>query len=178
MNIENHGNNIEIFVDLDCVLADFGGGVERIFMDVYGEIYEHDEDEYERNPEYRKRMWKACTTYQNNGGELWYELDLMNDAMELWEYILPYNPQILSATGPGRFAAADQKRRWVAKKFGDHVAVHLTEKARSKSAYAASHRVLIDDKWKAITPWVAAGGKGVIHTSARNSIRQLNDLGL
>lgn len=168
----------EIFVDLDGVLAAFSKGMSKAVYEVYGEVIAHNEDEYERNKEYQKKMWKACWEYQSRGGELWYELDLMPDAMDLWNYIKHHNPQILSATGHKKFGAEGQKRRWVPEKFGDGIVVNLTFSASEKAIYAAPNRILIDDKLKAINPWEEAGGIGVHHTSAVDSIRKLKALGI
>jgi hypothetical protein len=169
----------KIFVDLDGVLADFVKGVNRIMPIVHNTVIEHDEDEYDRNSEYRSLMWRTLWLYQNkHHGEMWYELDLMEDALDLWNYILPHDPQILSATGPTRYGAADQKFRWVAENLNPHTVVNLTHKAAEKANHAAPNHILIDDKDRAIGPWVEAGGIGILHTSAENTIRQLKDLGI
>ncbi len=168
----------EIFVDLDGVLSDFSRGVTKLLREIYGGDEKHIEGEYEANPDYRKKMWRSVEIYQRQGGELWYELELMEDAMVLWEYIKRYEPQILSATGRSKFNAAPQKHRWVAEKLGEHVVVNLTEKAALKSRHAASNRILIDDKTKALIPWEEQGGIGILHTSAKRTIRALQDLGL
>jgi len=168
----------EIFVDLDRVLADFGRGIETIIREVHGEGHNYSQNKYERDPHFRNWMWDTCADYQDRGGELWYDLELMEDALVLWEYLEPFNPKILSATGATRFNAEDQKRRWVAEKLGSDVVVHLVDTAAQKSCHAAPGYILIDDKAKAIIPWENAGGTGVLHTSAKRSIRKLKRLGI
>ena len=162
----------KIFCDMDGVLADFVSGVSGML----GVPLE--DGRYDLDPEYKKRMWKAVSKHQKAGGELWYELDLMPDAMELWRYIAPYNPEILSAGGNPQHKAEGQKQRWIVKHFGPHVKVNVTRLAADKARYAAPNHILIDDKEKALGPWRDAGGIGVLHTSAANTIRQLKDLGL
>ena len=171
-------DEIEIYVDLDGVLADFTKGAIRMFEKLGVEGVDYSQVRYETSPAYREMMWKTCTEYQEQGGELWYELDLMEDALELWEYVKPYNPQILSATGHPKYNAEGQKRRWVPEKLGEGVVVNLTRKAAEKSRHAAPHRILIDDKHKAIKPWVERGGIGIVHTSSRNTILELKNLGI
>lgn len=162
----------KIFTDLDGVLANFSKGVERFFDEV------HNEDRYEDDPAYRKRMWDAIREYHKDGGELWYELDLMPDAMKLWDYVKDHKPEILSATGDPKYNAEDQKRRWVKEKICPKVKVNIVRKAADKHKFADENHILIDDKEKAIKPWKDAGGIGIIHTSAANTIKELKKLGI
>lgn len=162
----------KIFVDLDGVLSDFTKGVERFFDEP------HDEDRYEADAKYRKRMWDAIREYSQNGGELWYELELMPDAMILWGYVKKHDPEILSATGDPKYGAGNQKLRWVKENVDPTVKVNLVRKAADKQQHADENHILIDDKAKAIDPWKAAGGIGILHTSAANTIQQLKKLGL
>jgi len=172
-------NTIDVYVDLDGVLCDFVSGVKHMFETVLPtETVDNFETRFEDSKEYRSKMWSACSNYQQLGNELWYECPLMDDAMELWEYLIPHSPQILSATGDPKYRAGHQKQRWVAEKLGDEVIVNLTRKASEKAQYASRRAILIDDKEKAIKPWRDAGGIGILHTSARDSILQLQDLGL
>lgn len=162
-----------IYVDLDGVLADFDKGISELIGEPYNE------HEFQNNKKYVKRMWDTVAKYSKEGGELWYNLDLMHDAKDLWNYIKKHKPQILSATGHTvKDHTADQKRRWVAKHFGKDVKVNLTQTAQQKSEHAKPNRILIDDKTKAINPWKAAGGIGILHTSAANTIRELKKLDL
>ena len=170
MRLKDLGDSPKIFVDIDGVLADFVAGVAKLIPD-------YDDKRYESDSKYRSMMWKAVEKFSKEGGELWYELPLMHDAKELWEYIRKYNPQILSATGRKSYGAGRQKRAWIKKHFGN-VKVNLTEKAREKAQHAKKGYILIDDKLKAIDPWKAAGGIGIHHTSTANTIAQLKKLGL
>ena len=43
-------------------------------------------------------------------------------------------------------------------------------------SYAREGNVLIDDRQKNIDAWVAAGGIGIVHTSAADTIEQLKTL--
>lgn len=168
----------ELFVDLDGVVADFAHGIRHVHIAVHGYEIEHKETQYELDPAYRRLMWDTVSDYQKNGGEMWYELPLMEDAMDLWDHVKDHNPQILTATGNPGYGAGEQKRRWVAEKFGDHVVVNLARKAREKAVHAGPNRILIDDKLKAIDPWKEAGGIGILHTSAESTIAQLKALGI
>jgi hypothetical protein len=47
-----------------------------------------------------------------------------------------------------------------------------------KQMFAGPNRILIDDMEQTINEWNAAGGIGIHHTSADNTISQLKKLGL
>lgn len=167
------------YVDLDGVLADFKSGVEKAIRDTAKPDFVLDDNKLEQDKKARDEMWKMIANYQKQFGPiLWRNFDTMPDAYDLWNYIKKYNPQILTATGPAQYNAAQQKRGWVTEHFGSNVRVNVTEAARDKAQYAKPNAILIDDKLKAINPWVAAGGIGILHTSAANTIRQLKELGL
>lgn len=159
----------KLFCDLDGVLCDFVAGVRRLYPT-------YTEEQYESNPKFRKEMWDKVKEHAKQGGELWKDLDPMPDAHQLWNYIKPHDPIILTATGTGVPSAGEQKKHWVKSYLGNNPVI-LVPAAKDKQKYAARNHVLIDDKKKAIDPWVAAGGIGILHTSAANTIEQLKKLG-
>lgn len=171
--------DLRIFVDLDGVLADFKRGMERAMTVVHGREFEHDEDRYEVDTHYRKLVWSSIDTYQDiYDGQLWLELDTMADSAVLWRFVLPFNPEILTATGPKKYRAREQKLEWVPMHFGREVRINIVERAVEKANFAAPNHILIDDKMKAIGPWRDAGGIGILHTSAEDTIRQLKGIGI
>lgn len=179
MNKPSDEMQYTLYVDLDGVLADFEKGVTKAIRETMDPNFVYDEKKFQTDPKFRDFMWKTVAEYQKQHGFiLWRNLDTMPDAYQLWDYVKKYNPQILSATGPARYHAAEQKRGWVTEHFGSNIRINTTESAALKASYADQTRILIDDKMKAISPWVAAGGIGILHTSAANTIKQLKDLGL
>lgn len=157
-----------VYVDMDGVVADFAKAVQQLVPGWH-----------EGGPkELDRQMWKEIARYQKQGGHFWYELDLMPDAMVLWNYVKKYNPQMLTAAGTPEYNAGEQKHRWIAEKFGNNVKVNVVRRAAEKAQFANANAVLIDDKRKALDPWEAAGGIGVLHISAANTIAQLKQLGL
>lgn len=160
---------IQIACDMDGVLLHFEYGVQKLLPN----FVDNSSDK-----KMKGKMWKHITMHQKNGGLFWEELPLMPDAMILWDYIKPYNPEILTACGQKHFNAGAQKLVSVAKHFGDHVKVNLVEHAKDKAKFVKPGAILIDDRMKAIQPWTDAGGIGVLHTSASDTIEQLKKLGL
>jgi hypothetical protein len=47
-----------------------------------------------------------------------------------------------------------------------------------KQIFAAEGKILIDDMEQTIREWKNAGGIGILHTSAANTIKELKKLGL
>lgn len=171
MRLKEIQGRYQLYVDLDGVLADFIRGIKQLVPD-------YSEEKFEADSEYRSMMWTVVKKFQDEGNELWYNLNLLPDALELWHYIEPHNPEILSATGPPLYNAADQKARWVHEHISRNVKLNFTHTAANKAQYAAPNHILIDDKLKALNPWRAAGGIGVLHTSANSTITELKKIGL
>jgi hypothetical protein len=161
----------KIYVDMDGVLADFVKGVDKLIPGGY--VPEKKDD-----PKFKNEMWRAIKNYSKDGGTLWSELPLMPDAKQLWNYVEKHNPEILTASGPPEYGAADQKRRWIPWVLGADAKVNTVERSRDKAQFATPESILIDDQRKSIDPWVAAGGIGILHTSAANTIKELKKLGL
>lgn len=161
-----------IFVDMDGVIADFAKAVSTKIVPGWTEEMSAMDKRVDRE------MWKGISRYQKNGGHFWYELDPMPDAKALWDYVKKYNPQILTAAGNPEYNAGEQKHRWIAEHFGPNITVNVVRRAVEKAQFATPGAILIDDKRKALDPWEAAGGTGVLHTSAANTIQQLKQLGL
>lgn len=163
----------KLYCDLDGVLADFEAGISKVIGEPYSA------EKYESDAKYRGRMWQAVGDYQRSafGGELWLELPVLESG-KLWDHIKIHDPEILSATGNPEYEAEPQKHKWVAKHLGSDVVVNLTRKAQDKARFAKPNHILIDDKQKALGPWEAAGGIGVLHTSAASTIKKLEQFGL
>ncbi len=106
-------------------------------------------------------------------------MDKMPDAQDLWEYVERFDPFILSATGHVK-NAYNEKMEWIKTHLGVHYAdtAKLVTKAADKAIFASPNCILIDDRCKAIDPWIEAGGIGILHVSAEDTIEQLKNLGL
>lgn len=162
----------KLFCDLDGVMADFSKGIQ----DQLG--LPHNENRYEKDAAYRKEMWNRIEEYKKKGGELWYNLEMLPDAMTLWNFIKNKNPTFLTATGTSfKDNTKDQKARWIKKHFGN-VPYIMVPAAKEKSKHAKENYILIDDKNKALEPWKKKGGIGILHTSAANTIDELKKIGI
>jgi hypothetical protein len=126
----------------------------------------------------KNEFWKRVIAYVKEGNQFFGDMKPLPDAMELWRYISKYPHFILTAAGQRIPRAEVEKRDWARRHFGTGVHVEVVESAAAKARFAAPNVILIDDRSKAIDPWVAAGGIGILHTSAVSTIAELQRLGL
>jgi hypothetical protein len=169
MNKNNFKSKYLILCDLDGVLVDFAKGAKAV-------LPEFVEGGTEKDKKMDGKMWSRIAYYQKSGKRFWYDLDKMPDAQQLYDYIISYNMEILTATGSPSFGSGPQKIDWMLKHFGSEAKVNLVEKSRDKASFATPTTILIDDKLKSIEPFRAAGGVGILHTSAQDTIAQLLNL--
>ena len=151
----------KIYCDMDGVLADFESGYEKLTgVDLKGE--------FQKGEDFWEPISKA-------GVGFWAGLKWMPDGQKLWNYIKPYNPDLLSA--PSREESSRiGKAVWVKYKLpGTKLILRY---AKQKQELATPESILIDDRQVNIDQWEAAGGIGILHTSADNTISQLKQLGL
>jgi len=157
-----------IYVDMDGVLADFVTGIKKIFPT-------YDESRYQSDPKYRSEQWKRVAKYSKEGGKLWLELPEMADAKQLMNFVQDYNHEILSATGNPAYGAEPQKRTWISSRW-PVIKVNLVHKSTDKAQYATPESILIDDQRKSIDPWIKAGGIGILHKNAAQTINELKKI--
>lgn len=152
-----------IYVDADGVIVDFDLKIQNITGT----------RPHQMN---KGKMWAAVRRYIAGGGRFWYDMAPMSDADELMNHLksldIPFS--ILTAGGDEPSATQD-KIDWFAERYPG-VDVIVVHKSGDKAAYASPQTILIDDREKSITPWEAAGGIGILHTSASDTIRQLSDV--
>jgi hypothetical protein len=94
----------------------------------------------------------------------------MDDGHRLWDFISPYNPEILSA--PSRQTESRvAKHDWVERELpGTHL---ILRSAKHKKDFASPDSILIDDREDNIKGWIESGGIGILHTSADDTINTL-----
>ena len=121
--------------------------------------------------------------------DMFYRMPPMSDAKVLWNFIGKYDPFILTAVpkksperGPVSERAADDKKRWMNKHFRVNDAKVHAVLRKHKSNFAKDGKdgrpnLLIDDHSKNVEAFKRAGGLGIVHTSARNTIKELRKLG-
>ena len=99
----------------------------------------------------------------------------MPDGQQLWDYISPYNPILLSAPSKEESSKIG-KRLWVKRNLSN--AKLILRPASQKQQFSGENKILIDDRVDNIEQWKSKGGIGILHTSASDTIKQLKELGL
>lgn len=167
-------DEFRLFCDLDGVLVAFDKFAREHILDPNQDVRQalHDRGT-------KRDFWKAVDKWVRAGKPFFGAMDPTDDAFVLWDYIEPYFPTILSATGHIH-TAKHEKRDWVARHLGDTIAgmALFVRTSSDKAQYAAPNHILIDDRLKSIEPWIEAGGIGILHTSAEDTIEQLKQLGV
>ena len=150
----------KVYCDMDGVIVDFDKG----YKELTGTEASFDTP--------KEEFWAPI---QKAGAEFWIKLQWMHDGKQLWNYIKPYNPQLLSA--PSRDESSKiGKFVWVKRNVpGTKLILRSAER---KQEFATPNSILIDDRADNIQRWKDAGGVGIHHTSAADTIQQLKDLGL
>ena len=154
-------DNYQIYCDMDGVLTDFESGYEKLTgIDLKGE--------FQQGSDFWDPISKA-------GVGFWAGLQWMPGGKELWAYLKPFNPILLSA--PSREESSRiGKAVWVKHKIpGTKLILRY---AKQKQQLATPKSILIDDRQINIDQWEAAGGVGILHTSTSSTIEQLKKLGL
>jgi 5' nucleotidase, deoxy (Pyrimidine), cytosolic type C protein (NT5C) len=150
-----------IFLDCDGVLADFDGGARRVFG-------MHPTD-FERRFGL-KRFWAKLASTP----DFFANLDVLPDALELFEAVRHKNPVILTGLPRGAWAEP-QKRRWAERHFpGIQV---ITTTAALKREHCRPGDALVDDRDKYRKLWERAGGIFIHHRNAAKSNELLRQHG-
>jgi len=146
-----------LYLDCDGLLAHFSRGFETAFgmsCDTYEALHG------------TKAFWQAIRNELNFFGTL----PLMPDALELYNAVKHLRPIILTGVPFGQWAE-HQKFKWRDKHFPGVPMV--TCRSRDKACYCQPGDVLIDDITTYKHLWEAAGGHYIVHTSAKQSIKEL-----
>ena len=155
----------KIYCDMDGVLTDF----EKRFEHFTGM---HPQD-YEKKFGV-EQFWYLIDT--KIGVRFWVGMDWMPQGKQLWDFIKPYQPDLL--TSPSRDNTSRLgKNLWVKNNLNPKPKV-IFAYSKDKQRYANEKSILIDDKKSNIEEWEAAGGiafrvrKGDI-TDALNGLKEL-----
>jgi hypothetical protein len=171
-----------IFCDMDGVLVDFDKG----YKDLTG--LSTKQADAQGKSEFWKLFGKSLKEKNISDKSYWASLDWMPDGKQLWSYISPYNPYVLTAPSVNfdipfedRYKLENNesmqgKTEWV-QRLPNMRKLYFRSAGR-KADFAGPDKILIDDRKDTIDSWNANGGIGILHTSTANTIKQLQDLGL
>lgn len=150
----------QIYCDMDGVLTNF----EKRFIDILNQVgkkyYSKKELEGITRPkDFEKKFsqgefWKLI---DEQGEDFWAGMEWMPNGQALWDFISPYNPNILSSPSKDNSSRLG-KRMWIRQNLSPAPKKIIFKKSEEKQQYAAPNHILIDDKPSNISEWEAAGG--------------------
>ncbi len=146
----------KIFLDMDGVIADFDKGVSHIFGQSPDSVIASLGN---------MNFWKQL----NDIDHFWLYLKPMSDSGELWNYIKSYDVTLLTTPVSFVKTCKQDKKAWAEKYLGNIDVIFSAHKEK----YAEPNTILIDDREDNIRKFNEAGGIGILHTSAKNTIEQL-----
>lgn len=145
---------------MDGVLVDFDRGFKEQFGCKPDELARH-------------IMWDKVL----NTPDYWFNLPPKDDAFELIAYLHQFDFIILTGLPHHGFDKANiEKRRWIEKHLGNDIKV-ICCLSKEKQNYLQQGDILIDDFQSNIDRWVNAGGLGILHKTAAQTITTLRELG-
>ena len=165
---EAKGDLPRIYCDMDGVLSDFMVAAKK----ATGTTFTQDQSD---------RHWETIRNTRN----FWSNMPWTRDGKQLWNYIRQYNPHILSAYTIEDPNCLPGKRRWLRKNLGytQNFMINLVRRREKKNFAMRGNdnkrqpAILIDDYPKNVDQFRNAGGIGILHTSASNTISQLKRIG-
>lgn len=148
---------MNLFVDLDGVLADIIGGYKKIF----GDIAPNENID-----------WHMVNDHRPN---FFYFLNKMPDADHLWKHIAPFNPTIVSVIPFPMPAAEADKYSWASYFFPETRILFVLRRGQ-KYIYSTVGDVLIDDNRDEGEKWKQHGGIFIHHKNAVRTIETLQEI--
>ena len=171
-------HTIDLFLDLDGVLADFDAGLARLGH-AAGTGMNRSREEMDADARARKDALYAAIA----GTSFFRTLPAMADAHRLWTAVRHLDPVILTAIprfeAPDHFAeAAAHKYAWVCATFEPiprerFIATTSRDKPLFMTPDSPRPQVLVDDRVKNVEAWRATGGVGILHATVADSLDQL-----
>lgn len=161
-----------VYLDMDGVLCDFEKEFQKISHGVLPRDYEAEHS--------TKKYWNLVL---EQGTGFWENMETTPDMIELKEYVFSnfLKIGILSSSSRkehGSNIPTQGKMKFLRKHgFLTYIPkenVKIVDSAQQKKNYAWSNKILVDDYDKNIRAWKGAGGIGILHTSARQTIKELN----
>jgi len=148
-----------IFCDMDGVLVDFDKEFER----------NHGVLPYKLP---REELWQIVLDTK----DYWVNLPKLKDADKLVNHLKKYGFQILTGLPAyGYDKAEKEKKQWLKNNYGIENGV-ICCLSKDKQNFGKPKDILIDDREPNIQRWEEMGGIGILHTSAEETIRQLQEL--
>ncbi len=162
----------KIYFDMDGVLADFARGVQEL---CHMEAPPHDAPK-----EVDDLMWARIRSI----GNFYDRLELIPGAKEMFDRIYKaHGRKVEILTGipkpdKGITTAGKDKTTWIRRLLSDKVEMNIVLRKEKKNYCFGKGCILIDDLEKNIREWEEQGGTGILHTSAEETMKVLEEMGV
>lgn len=163
----------KIYFDMDGVLADFDRGVSELcgFQIVKQDVADKMSDE---------EMWNRIKEVPH----FYDKLQPMPGAVELFHAVYDkYRERCEILTGipkprRGVLNAGEDKTKWVRRLLSEDVVVNICFKEEKVKLCQGADCILIDDLPPNIEAWRSAGGTGILHHNAQETMGILKEMGI
>jgi hypothetical protein len=164
--------NYQIYCDMDGVLCDFEGRFEH-FTGLSPDQYRAKAQKEYGEKKVDEKFWDIID--HQVGLRFWRGMPWMSEGRELWDYIKPYKPTLLTAPS-WHNSSKEGKQLWV----DDHISGTpiVFKQADKKSDLSGPNKILIDDREDTIINWKHKNGIGILYTSTKQVINDLKQLGI
>jgi len=150
---------MKIYMDMDGVLTDF----DKQLADLLDRPLDRDWD-FGNDP----KIWAKIDEV---GEDYWATMEWIPDGHKLWDAVKKHDPTILSSPS-NHVSSIEGKKIWLKNNLPG--VPYIIEK--KKEQHANKEAILIDDRKKNIDKWEQAGGIGILHKNAENTIEELGDI--
>lgn len=150
----------KIYVDMDGVLTDWEKQFERLF----GVPVETYESEHGKEKRYE--------LVHKNSPNFYATMPWMNDGKILYNFIKEFPTEILSHATDAE--CKQGKEKWLS----DHnvtLKQNLVPEREDKAKFATPDSILIDDREDNVNEFIQAGGIGILHKNATDTINKLKE---
>jgi len=150
----------KIYVDMDGVLTDWEKQFERLF----GVPVETYESEHGKEKRYE--------LVHKNSPNFYATMPWMNDGKILYNFIKEFPTEILSHATDTE--CKQGKEKWLS----DHnvtLKQNLVPEGEDKAKFATPDSILIDDREDNVNEFIQAGGIGILHKNATDTINKLKE---
>ena len=152
-----------LYLDADNVLCGFSEAVLR--LGVVPSLGLHDDSD----PVFKKHMYARI---EEAGESFWANMDWAPGGRQLWDYLKPYHPIIL--TNPGEFKFAKAGRiSWIDKNIPGTPCFFEEEKWRYVEDKSS---ILVDDFLSNTDPWIAKGGSAILYKNFEQTKKEFEAL--
>lgn len=160
----------KIYLDMDGVLADF----HKRYVELFGKTPSDARDKKEFNPH-----WKYFVqTEQFKTLDWWHDGIAFFSGIVFLKHTYNIEVEILSSSGGKKYhdKVKEQKLFWL-KERDIHYKANIVSGRKEKKHYATSSKViLVDDTEDVIDEFNAAGGIGILHKDAFETLNRIKSL--